>query len=994
MEEYEIKEERTENSTTYQLPSGEKKTVFYSEDVRYRNESGQLIDYDESFVKLADEQEFDEISRKYYAYENKQGDAKNFIPKSLSEKTPILLCNGDYKVSMAPAVGDEYRDNEFNNQKTLDSVQEITEKTTDIYDDVKEKITTVTYSNKNNTYLLKYVSATNGIKEELVLNELPETNVWKFLLKLEGVTPKLQNNTILLFETGTDDVVGMIEAPNMNDATGNAYSEAIAYEIQKVKGDSYLLTMKVDEEYLYHRDRVYPVTIDPTVSWTGSSNVTDVYVINGATYGNVNFYNNNVTTMAVGRGKQGLCRTYISFSDLSKVLNDCSISSAKLTLYETGSNKGETIQAYRVTENWNKTNVTWNTRPGYGSTIHSSFVSTGITGQSSNLDLTTYVRNVVKGTFEDYGIMLRAKDETVDSGIFAKFYGSRNATSSKRPKLTVVYYDKPTAASTVSVASKYVKKGSAVKVSWDGIQSVALKNIQYKVMNYDEDSKASTTTFRPYQNLATAPSGTKTISESKNWPEGSYKIFIRGVDNYGSVGIGTGVVVRIDGTAPQFTKCSISPNTSSDTYAASRPTLTWGGASDKNLSRVEYCVNDSAYRTLPSLSGSAKLLPSFFNGTGKYVIKVRAVDKAGNYSKTYQFDYYYDVIKPEIKYVKILPKEISNTQTPYIAWSISDDTLKSISYSVNGEMYNTNLSKESGCVAIKEGVITEEGTYRIAVQATDKAGNVTISDEIEYVYDITAPTFEEVNIEPQTDAENYSACKEPVISWSGLGDKELSSIHYQVYLDDALCGEEEKTDAIENSGGIILNSKYFNESGNYKIVFWGVDAAGNKGEVFEFSYYYDGKGPVITKSKLVKETANGKPTVYLEDVSDDVSNIMDEVYYTIVPSEAADVTEVNTLISTGMLKSNDDKTFSFSLSEEDIALPEGIYTIFFVLKDSLGNTSDIQKVAYYKLDRAVYDGTIELEGQFDLEREAVNLSWKESESIKSVDVYARQGQGI
>lgn len=121
---------------------------------------------------------------------------------------------------------------------------------------------------------------------------------------------------------------------------------------------------------------------------------------------------------------------------------------------------------------------------------------------------------------------------------------------------------------------------------------------------------------------------------------------------------------------------------------------------------------------------------------------------------------------------------------------------------------------------------------------------------------------------------------------------------------------------------------------------------------------------------------------------------MDEVYYTIVPSEAADVTEVNTLISTGMLKSNDDKTFSFSLSEEDIALPEGIYTIFFVLKDSLGNTSDIQKVAYYKLDRAVYDGTIELEGQFDLEREAVNLSWKESESIKSVDVYARQGQGI
>lgn len=158
-------------------------------------------------------------------------------------------------------------------------------------------------------------------------------------------------------------------------------------------------------------------------------------------------------------------------------------------------------------------------------------------------------------------------------------------------------------------------------------------------MNYVESQKASTTTYSEYKTLGSGSSGTKSISASTSWPDGSYKIFVRGVDTYNSVSVGKGVVVRIDGTKPKLGTCTISPSTSANKYGASRPTLTWDNASDKNLKQVEYSVNGSNYRKLPDISGSARLLPAFFNETGKYNINVRAVDKAGNYSDVRQFSY-------------------------------------------------------------------------------------------------------------------------------------------------------------------------------------------------------------------------------------------------------------------------------------------------------------------------------------------------------------------
>ena len=42
----ELKDERTKNSTTWQLSDGHKQVVYYSNDVRFEDDNGKLIDYD------------------------------------------------------------------------------------------------------------------------------------------------------------------------------------------------------------------------------------------------------------------------------------------------------------------------------------------------------------------------------------------------------------------------------------------------------------------------------------------------------------------------------------------------------------------------------------------------------------------------------------------------------------------------------------------------------------------------------------------------------------------------------------------------------------------------------------------------------------------------------------------------------------------------------------------------------------------------------------
>ena len=284
----EIEEERTEDTTTYQLADGSKELVVHAGNVRYKNEAGELVDYDPTLKKVTDTKTAQARSLEGYVYENEQGISKNYLPESLAVETPLLLENKDLAMEIQPVTENET--SAFAQTKAYDEAKPVEEDYTDIYESESRELTGTMYEAKDQSLKLTYTSNTDGVKETIVLTEKPKTNVFQYILRPEGMNPILNKETgqIELYRADDEDeLAAVIEAPYMDDATEDNYSEEVYYELEETEAGVYLLTMTVDESYLENAQ--YPVTIDPTATWSGSSKIDDVYIADGD-YKNTNFY--------------------------------------------------------------------------------------------------------------------------------------------------------------------------------------------------------------------------------------------------------------------------------------------------------------------------------------------------------------------------------------------------------------------------------------------------------------------------------------------------------------------------------------------------------------------------------------------------------------------------------------------------------------------------------------------------------------------------------
>lgn len=160
----------------------------------------------------------------------------------------------------------------------------------------------------------------------------------------------------------------------MNDATGENYSDDIVCTLEEDAGSEgrYLLTMTADRGYLSSEDTAYPVTIDPSYTWCGDGEFTDVYV-SGA-YPDYNFYAPGTTGMYTGKtASHGVRRTYLTFSGITPRILDKSVAEAVLSVYEiSGGTSGEEVEARCVKAAWTPSALTWNSRPGIYATLTGS----------------------------------------------------------------------------------------------------------------------------------------------------------------------------------------------------------------------------------------------------------------------------------------------------------------------------------------------------------------------------------------------------------------------------------------------------------------------------------------------------------------------------------------------------------------------------------------------------------------------------------------------
>lgn len=325
-EEDAIKSENTKNSTTFDIGDGRKKVVYYGSDVRYKDGKGTLIDYDPSLTDVKEETSKNGEDLTKYVYENAEGDKKQYLPQTLSIDTPVLMESGNHSIRFSPLIGSDQLEKEgttnvenLSEKKTeqndFASVQKAEspvlrkETTTDAYEQEIEKPLTAVYD-AGDDMDIEYQSMEDGVKERIVLEEEPDTGVFQYEIQTDGleVRKNATNEGLTFYESDTDRIVAFMESPNMNDASGNAYSEDITCDLEEKEGENgtYILTMRVNQNYLSDSKRTYPVTIDPTMTWKGNDSLRDVYVISGSTYGDINFYDSGVVAAMAGKTSKGI----------------------------------------------------------------------------------------------------------------------------------------------------------------------------------------------------------------------------------------------------------------------------------------------------------------------------------------------------------------------------------------------------------------------------------------------------------------------------------------------------------------------------------------------------------------------------------------------------------------------------------------------------------------------------------------------------------------
>lgn len=1003
---FESKEEavidKTCNTTTYLTEEGLKELVVHSSNVRFETEDGELLDYDPSLVEINDG-ETTELGKNLdgYIYKNQIGDSKNYIPEKLTQETPILLENKEFSISFRPvfegeqlvvqkdenteALIDElleennvesidenvsilslskystqekmvqsenneeeafFIESEVINQEDLTSAEIDTEVVETIYEEEVEIENTGIYTVDDDSIQMRYTSLDNGIKETIVLNEIPASNLFSFEFTVENMIPVYSETgkEILLVKEDTEDIVGVISAPFMNDATEEAYSEDISYQvIKKIDSeDTYILHMIVSEDYLKDENRVYPVAIDPTVSWTGPTQIYDTYVIGKDPYKDMNFYTNDVIVMSAGYGNQGVFRTYMQFVDFKSKLSGFYVDSAKLTIYETAnSKKGQTVRVHRVSESWNKSTVTWNNRPSYISTVLDSSVTAGTAGAEHTLDVTSYARNVANGSQTNYGLVLRTVDES--SGTYTQFYSSRHGTTARRPKLSIVYYDGPTKPTSMNLNTTYLKKGSKLTVNWEGIVSKNLNYVEYRVGRYNTatgEVEPATNCYVPYTKLltTTSSSGSRTINESANWAEGVYKLYIRGVDKGGIIGTTRNSTFYIDGTAPVFISggTGISTSSSASVYSKNAtPTIKWN-VTETYFDRIECYVNDIYVTKWTSNSSTGTAIPSSVIKTpGEYKIKLIAYDKAGNSKEQSIGTYYYDGTVPNITALSLdtLTSGVtySNKTTPVLSYTVSDATLNKLEYSINNGTYKTITPvASSGKVTLN---ISAQGKNTITLRATDKAGNMA-TKSVDYYFDSVAPVFNTTGtgIVTGSSSSSYSNNATPTVRWSVT---ESNFDRVECYVNNSQVAVWKSI----SSTGITIPASIMNSTGEYSIRLIAYDKAENKKEV-KYTYYYWNNDKILNA------------TVYLQNDKKEIINILEnkaEVYYQVLdPKGVFKNVKLELVDSNNTVIQN--VSVNSSLKENTITIDNsklynGTYYLVLTVTDKVNNIT-IQKIEF------------------------------------------------
>ena len=333
-----------------------------------------------------------------------------------------------------------------------------------------EKMTTLDHVNATVRYEeilrdtdLEYIVSGVNIKENIIVKEKKNSYTYTFTIKLNNLSAKLTDEgNVLLFDLSSQETVYFIPAPVVYDANHNYAESNDAYFTLSESGkNTYSLTVTADSDWMNSDERVFPITIDPTVSYGRSGRG---IISKSVSSGSPDDRKVNQTS-SVGystTASVGYQRMYLKVLSLPTIPADAVLSSAILTLYQSsysrsssGSPSGIEVAAYPVTDTWTGTyyaynlifpsEINWNKQPTFSNDIiELKRLNSSTTNKTVTWDITRIAKQWLnaESPLANNGIVLKLKDEnTTNNGVVSFYNGylySENLLY-RNPVLTLSY---------------------------------------------------------------------------------------------------------------------------------------------------------------------------------------------------------------------------------------------------------------------------------------------------------------------------------------------------------------------------------------------------------------------------------------------------------------------------------------------------------------------------------------------------------------------------
>ena len=434
----EITEKREENIKHFKLSDGSFVVAQYNNPVHYQADSGEWIDIDNTVTETDATTEQTELFGTEELYStNNAVDNVVFAEKSNSN-TLVSYEAKNYPISL------NYQSAKKSNIKITENNEELTGD--DAFLTLPNITQEVIYEDVFKDVDLQYIVSSVELKENIILKSKSAQNSFTVNYNIGELTAEvIDEQTINLM--ADNEIVYTISAPYMVDSNGEK-SEAVTLDVNKNKNGKLRVNIVADSSWLQAEDRVYPVTVDPTITTETTRNAIDSVMIAEA-QPNTNY--SGQAEMIVGRepSEYGYCRVLAKIQ-LPTLKKGDIIVGAEFNVLNYGlwpyadTTPDMQVNVHALTENWSLSKVTWSNQPSYNSTVLDYDIFEDIDEATwRKFDITKIVKQWYEDSSTNYGVMLKGANTTgtyAENGVKAYMYTERyNQIENAYPQILLTY---------------------------------------------------------------------------------------------------------------------------------------------------------------------------------------------------------------------------------------------------------------------------------------------------------------------------------------------------------------------------------------------------------------------------------------------------------------------------------------------------------------------------------------------------------------------------